>query len=297
VTTFRRLIRFVAPSLLEDTGGLAVLQPVTAQGPPLAPRRKLVSQTATAKLWKAVQRQRGALGLAGLGAFLGLFLVAQWQSQANRPTDTASRPAFTLDTIQRLEAEQTQLKQQISQLRAEDALVQQQESRSASAIARIGDDVAMQRAIAGTVPLSGPGIQILLDDSHSHTLLPSDSPDDYIVHEYQIRDIVNLLWGAGATGIAVNGERFVNSTSVYCVGTTILINDTRTSPPYQIIAVGDVDRLQSAFDDGNALRDLKDRVQAFGIILNIEKTGTFTLPAFDGSIQTQHLALSADGSS
>jgi uncharacterized protein YlxW (UPF0749 family) len=112
------------------------------------------------------------------------------------------------------------------------------------------------------------------------------------VHEYQIRDIANSLWQAGAVGISVNGERFVNSTSVYCVGSTILINDTRTSPPYHIQAVGEPRHFRAALEDGNVLRDIKSRVAAYGIVFQITKTGPVTLPAFDGSIAMRHTFIS-----
>src|SRR5207248_3090198 len=124
---------------------------------------------------------RGALGLTALAMFLGIFLVAQWQSQIDLPADTSSRPALTRDTIQRLESEQQQLKQQIAQLRAQNATQQQSVSKNASALAQLGNAVAQQRAIAGTVPLRGSGPEIVLDDSTSRTPLPATTADDYIV--------------------------------------------------------------------------------------------------------------------
>src|SRR6266849_4035897 len=53
------------------------------------------------------RRHRGAIALTCLSAFLGVFLVAQWQSRIDAPVAAAaSRPALTRETIQRLEAEQ-----------------------------------------------------------------------------------------------------------------------------------------------------------------------------------------------
>jgi len=53
-------------------------------------------------------------------------------------------------------------------------------------------DIAAQRAIAGTTPLQGVGIDLLLDDSRTPVLLPTDPVDNYIVHEYQIRDVATF---------------------------------------------------------------------------------------------------------
>lgn len=244
--------------------------------------------------WSTARDQRRTLMLTVLGVVLGVFIVAQWQSPlADTTTDSTSRDVVIHGTINRLETEQAHLKKQIADLRARTSAEQQQISRTQSASDDLGKALATQRMLAGTVPVQGQGIEILLDDSNTQQLLPSDDPDNYIVHEYQIRDIVNLLWGAGASAISVNGERFVNSTSVYCVGSTILINDTRTSPPYHILAVGDVSGMQQALDDGNSLRDLKARSQIYGVVLKVVKSGAITVPAYDGSFDLKHTVIAA----
>ncbi|MGH2457260.1 MAG: DUF881 domain-containing protein [Chloroflexota bacterium] len=244
--------------------------------------------------WSTARDQRRTLTLTVLGVVLGVFIVAQWQTPLASPaTDSTSRDVAIHGTIDRLETEQSQLKKQIADLRARTSAEQQQISRGKSASDNLGKALATQRMLAGTVPVQGKGIDILLDDSNSQQLLPSDDPDNYIVHEYQIRDIVNLLWGAGASAISVNGERFVNSTSVYCVGSTILINDTRTSPPYHILAVGDESSLEQALDDGNSLRDLKARAQVYGVVLKVVNAGMVTVPAYDGSFDLKHTAIAA----
>jgi uncharacterized protein YlxW (UPF0749 family) len=240
------------------------------------------------RFWSRLTNQRRALGVMALSVGLGVLVIAEWQSRVDNQAVTASPHAVTGQTIERLEQEQASLKKQISGLRGDLATLQQRAEESQSSASTLNQDLDRQRAIAGTLPLRGNGVEILLDDSTATTLLPGENADNYIVHEYQIRDIVNLLWQSGATGIAINGERFVNSTSVYCVGSTILINDTRTSPPYRIDAVGRVDQMREAFDDGNALKDLKGRVQAYGLVLRIDKVGAFTLPAYDGGITMKH---------
>ena len=231
-------------------------------------------------------RLRNGLVALGIGVTFGILLVGQWQS----PTATlaAGRQHFTKETIDRLEVEQADLKKQITDARAAIAAEQQHLSQGKSQAAELSQVVDEQQAIAGTVPLAGQGIEIVLDDSLKRPTLPSDDPNDFIVHEYQIRDVVNLLWNAGAAGVSVNGERFVSSTSVYCVGTTILINDTRTSPPYRIWAVGDPTALKAALADGNALKEIKSRSIAYGIVFQVTRTGAFTLPPFDGSIDLKN---------
>jgi uncharacterized protein YlxW (UPF0749 family) len=227
-----------------------------------------------------------------VGVAIGVLLVSQWQSPA--ASVATGRQHFTQQTIDRLEAEQADLKKQITDARASIAAEQQRLSQGKSEAAELSRTLDEQQAIAGTVPLAGPGIEVVLDDSMQRPVLATDDPNNFIVHEYQIRDVVNLLWEAGAVGISVNGERFVNSTSVYCVGTTILINDTRTSPPYKIWAVGDPASLKAALADGNALKDVKSRALAYGIVFQVGRTDAFTLPAFDGSIDLKNSTVATE---
>ncbi|HEX5417464.1 MAG TPA: DUF881 domain-containing protein [Chloroflexota bacterium] len=234
-------------------------------------------------------RWRNGMGALAIGVAIGVLLVSQWQSPVASPN--SARQHFTQQTIDRLESEQADLKKQITDTRARIAAEQQQLSQGKADSVGLSRTLDEQQAIAGTVPLAGQGIEVLLDDSMQHPTLPADDPNNFIVHEYQIRDVVNLLWQAGAVGVSVNGERFVNSTSVYCVGTTILINDTRTSPPYRIRAVGDPAALKAALADGNALKDIKSRALAYGLVFQVSRSGAFTLPAFDGSIDLKNTAV------
>jgi uncharacterized protein YlxW (UPF0749 family) len=89
---------------------------------------------------------------------------------------------------------------------------------------------------------------------------------------------------AGAEAIAVNDERIVHSTSVYCVGSTVMINDTRLSPPYEITAIGDPLRLQDHLRNPGYLSDLRARYARFGLSLGIVRDDSITIPAYRGSV-------------
>src|SRR5438067_11614208 len=64
--------------------------------------------------------QRGTIGLTALAVILGVYLAAQWQSRP-RPANAAPeyRREVAAQTIERLEAEQADLKRQIADLRAQ----------------------------------------------------------------------------------------------------------------------------------------------------------------------------------
>jgi uncharacterized protein YlxW (UPF0749 family) len=236
--------------------------------------------------------QRGTIGLTLLAVILGVYLAAQWQS---RPRPANANPEYRREiaaqTIQRLEAEQADLKKRIADLRAGLAARQQDTAAGQADLAQLSTDLDEQKLVAGTVPVRGPGVRIVLDDSAVKTIPPKEDPAMYIVHEYQLRDVVNALWAAGADAISINGERMVGPTSIYCVGSTILVNDTRTSPPYEFLVVGDPAQLESAVTDPANLKALKSRVKVYGLQFAVQKARDLVVPAYTGGLDVRHVFL------
>lgn len=235
--------------------------------------------------------QRGTIGLTLLAVILGVYLAAQWQSRP-RPTSAPEyRREIAAQTIERLEAEQTDLKKRIADLRTTLAARQQDAAAGGADLARLSAQLDAQKLVAGTVAAHGPGVRVMLDDSSVKTIPPKEDPAMYIVHDYQLRDVVNALWAAGAEAISINGERVVAPTSIYCVGSTILVNDTRTSPPYQFDVVGDSAQIEAALSDATNLKSLKSRVKVYGLQLGVSRLKDAVVPAYTGGLDVRHVAL------
>lgn len=215
---------------------------------------------------------------------LGALISLQWNSPPSSVPISHERAAEL--TIQRLEAEQEALKATIGQLRAQLDTNQQQSTTRTKMLEEIKAQLARQKLRAGLLPVQGPGVQVVLDDG-AQRALPS-GPGDYLVHEYDIRDVVNLLWMAGSEAIAINQERVVATTSIYCVGSTIMVNDTRLSPPYVIQAIGLSDTQSEVLRNPSYLRDLKDRAGRYGVRFQVTKAWNLRLPAYAGSFAIRY---------
>ena len=155
------------------------------------------------------------------------------------------------------------------------------------AAATLAADVDRQKLAAGLVPVRGPGLLVTLDDS-SRVVGPADDANNFIVHDYELRDIISLLWLAGAEGITVNGERIVNVSSLYCVGSTILINEHALSPPYEVRAIGDQADLDQAIQDPKNLAKLKARGKSYGIQFKSALQKDLLLPAYTGNLTIRY---------
>lgn len=223
-----------------------------------------------------------------VGLVLGLFISMEWQAPVARAPVTSDYPReLGRETIKRLEAEQKALKRIIADRRAELAEMQKDASGRKSALAGLNQELEAQRLLAGMVPLVGPGVQVTLDDSSVKSIPAGEDASRYIIHDFDIRDIVALLWQSGAEAIAVGDERVVNSTSIYCVGSTILVNDTRMSPPYKVVAIGPPS-MEEMLNSPARLQRLKLNVRQYGVQFKISQGKELEVPAFSGRFSTRY---------
>ncbi len=249
------------------------------------------SRHADSGLGSRLEISRGTLVLTLCLLVLGALLVAQLQAEVPRATadQSDSRPGLAASTIQRLEQEQADLKKAIKDSRERLAVLGRNATTADARHAELSAELERAKVLAGVVPLTGRGLRVTLDDAAT-TKLPADAdPSNYIVHEYQIRDVLNLLWASGAEAVSLNGERIVATTSIYCVGSTILANNTRLSPPYVMLAIGDPAGLEGALNNAGNLKALKARVKSYGIQLAVARQNAVEVPAYTGSFDVKHV--------
>ena len=112
--------------------------------------------------------------------------------------------------------------------------------------------------LAGLTDVEGEGIIVTVNDSSD---VPAGaSSANYIVHDRDLRDIVNELVGSGAEAISINDERICGRSSIRCVGPTITINDKHCAPPYVIKAIGDPATLEAGLNIRDGVADIIKRV-------------------------------------
>lgn len=209
---------------------------------------------------------------------LGILVSLQWSVGATRSTVSADQVE---QTIRRLELEQQELKETVGRLREELDARQGKVTVSTTMMQGLYTELSAQKMRAGLVSVRGPGVQVILDDSSRN--LPGNA-NDLLIHDYDLRDVISVLWLAGAEAVSVNDERVVNTTSVYCVGSTILVNDTRLSPPYRVRAIGDPARLVDFLRNPGYLRELEARSARYGLHVEFVQAEVLTLPAYRGSL-------------
>jgi len=137
--------------------------------------------------------------------------------------------------------------------------------------------LAEQEEKLGFSELKGPGLIITLADSKQKPK-PDDDPNYYIVHDWQIRNLVRFLLGVGADGVAVNDQRIVFNSEIVCAGPIIIVNGQRLSPPYRIFVVGDPKLLQEELESFPDLELLKALRDTYGLVFQLETSPSVSLP-------------------
>ncbi len=141
----------------------------------------------------------------------------------------------------------------------------------------LAEEWEMIKLNTGLVDVKGPGITITLDDA---TARDPDMPVKWlIIHDYDVRTILNDLKKAGAQAIAVNGERLVPMSEQVCAGPTILINGNRHPVPYYIEAIGDPDVLYESISTSSKIAELNE----FKIRVEINKSKEIKITKFSGA--------------
>jgi len=126
------------------------------------------------------------------------------------------------------------------------------------------------RVASGLAEMSGPGITVKIFDQ------AGGLTTDAIIHDADIRDVVNELFGSGAQGISVGGQRLTVTTAIRCSGSLIKANDRLiTVNPVVIQAVGDPELLFSGLDIIRNNLELRR-----GIRFEITRSDLIKLPAF-----------------
>ncbi|HHV98501.1 MAG TPA: DUF881 domain-containing protein [Clostridiaceae bacterium] len=141
---------------------------------------------------------------------------------------------------------------------------------------------------AGLTDVKGKGVIIQLDDAKYREI---EEKSWLLVHDQDVKIILNDLKKAGAQAISINGERITPVSEQVCAGPTILVNQNRYSVPYIINAIGDPDVLYESLINSERVILLKE----YGIKVEIKKSDEVVVPKFKGKPENYITGLEVAG--
>lgn len=134
--------------------------------------------------------------------------------------------------------------------------------------------------VSSLTAVEGEGVTVTLSDS-TDALSQNENTESYIVHDADLRSVVNELYGAGAEAISINGERLYALSTIRCVGNTILVNNKRCTSPFEIKAIGDRDALETGLNIRGGVLDV---LKLYKIGVNVTKNENIKMDKFTGNI-------------
>ena len=200
------------------------------------------------------------------GALVGFIIALQLNSKLLPSRDTAINEQLDYTEVKQvLELEQNTLKQELDDLRQQEAEKQK--------FLDIGVQEKLEEAQkqAGFTKVSGEGLIIILTANES---MGSEKTATFL------RDTVNLLESVQAEAIAINGYRVVFKTPIIATGGNILIKNFHITGPFEIQVLGNTDFLLSALEVKAGFANVRQAVLDGDLNMEVKQAQALELPAY-----------------
>jgi uncharacterized protein YlxW (UPF0749 family) len=229
-----------------------------------------------------LKNNKSLISIALICVALGMMLSLQLRStdeydipssRISRVEDLTLRLQQATDTNDLIIDQNTELQEKLNKVRSEN-----------EAFLDLQADLLQAEMAAGFTKVRGTGIILTLNDSLK-TIQPGEDPNYLIVHDDDLLRIVNELKTSGAEAISINNERIITTSEIRCVGTTILVNTKKITPPFVIMATGDPQGLEAGITmKGGYLEALRFS----SIQINLQKVEQIEIPAYNHPFQFAH---------
>lgn len=218
-----------------------------------------------------------------LGGLLAANLNTQGSLRAELGGGGSARVPWLVETLKEQRDTNTQLKSTIKDLRDQLADYEADLAKSGRQASALNREMQDLKFLVGLTPAVGPGVVVTLNDNRTKKIGDPQS-DLYIVHDYDLRNLVNELFAAGAEAIAINDQRIIGRTAIRCVGPNIMINGEPTAAEFVVRAIGNSHDLEGALNIPNGIVD----VLRMGVKVKVEVSDKVQVPAFSGATHVRH---------
>lgn len=235
-----------------------------------------------------MKAKRVNLALTFILIILGLLLSTSFYSrQKTIRTNPISRKNELIEVIGDLEKKRDSLKLKLDDLRKKVSSYEKRAAFNEGELKSFNADLSKLKKKAGLTTIEGKGLKVTLSDNPK--VPPGKDPNNYIIHDYDLRAVVNALWQGEAEAIAVNNQRLTSFSAIRCVGTTILTNFVRLATPYEIKALGDPNKLEKSLKENKQVTLLLNNyAKTYGLKVSIKKVKNLEIPTYKGSLKVEY---------
>ncbi len=220
--------------------------------------------------------------LIGLAVFALSFIFMAQLNTVNRSDETlqGKRETELRDDLTALKIEYEELKKENEKNLEIVEEYKTSSSNNNTLINSLTQQLNQMSALSGMKDVAGEGIIVTLDDSDM-AVSDNISTESMLIHDTDLRAIVNELSAAGAEAMSINGQRIIATTAIRCVGPVIQVNGVKVAAPFTVKAIGNAKYLESAL---NIKGGIVDSFEIYGIKINISREKSITIPKYDGKL-------------
>lgn len=242
-------------------------------------------------------KMKAITALTLLAILTGFFFMVSYRANTSTaPSAQELRNQELRDYIQKLEGDIADLEQQILSARQTIATVQGEQSDDEALLSSLNMQLNKLKDQAGITEAQGPGLVITIDDNKVGAELAQKNnpnayfPENYLVHSTDVLYMLKAIAGE-AEAISINNQRVVDSTNIRCVGTVVMLNSALLAPPYNIMVIGDPDKLEEAVLNSYEYAILKNKEMP----VTITRSEELTIPAYTGAYTTTYSQIPREG--
>jgi uncharacterized protein YlxW (UPF0749 family) len=243
-----------------------------------AGRRKARGETTEHGHWTTRMSPTVLLGVAAIALVL---VIAAIQTHRQAPQVERERKQL-ISRVQDVERKNSVDEDQIATVRAQ---LQAAQAAALGPSTEQGKAFAAMSVSTGAVPVTGPGLEVVLSDATGSNNPAGGDPrqqggsDLSRVQDVDLQHAANGLWSAGAEAIAVNGQRLTALSAIRTAGSAILVDFRPLSPPYTLQAIGDPKSMAAKFADSTDGKYLFGLKSQWGIRFDTGTKDHLALPA------------------
>ena len=216
---------------------------------PSAERQKGQGTEPRTRLFRALRPRlnRKQIVVAILCFGLGFALVVQVQQNQGESLGSL-RQSELVRLLDEVTSQSSELARTERELRAtRDELLSGSDS-ARTAYEAMEDQVTRQAILAGTVPVTGPGVSVRVIDNGN------------VLDALVLLEVVQELRNAGAEAIEVNDQRIATSSWFVDSSGSIVLDGKELESPYRILAIGDSSTISVALEmPGGVLTGIRGR--------------------------------------
>lgn len=239
---------------------------VTETPEPLTGRQRL-----RAALLRPSRSQGVVAVLLAIVGFAGMTQV-----RANDLDDTYAgyREEALIDVLNGLAGTSQRAQAEISRLEQTRAELQSSSQARQAAIAQARKEADTLDILAGTVPVTGPGIRITIDEQDGQVDIDS------------LLDTIQELRGAGAEAMQFNGQvRVIASTSLEDAVGGVFVDDTLLESPYVLDVIGEPATLAGGL---TFLEGPIDQLEGDGAVVTVEQLQSLDIQSVKGALRAEY---------